>query len=188
MDDTELFIALYTAGKCIYYNNDWVAEPKRGSNDYEFLDKARKIVDELGGNYAEFLQCQFKAFKYYRRFPLPAMLSTGKAIKRYKAYLSRRRKETTPLYSIDGDGFVVSRTQLLYPLSQARSSLREDPVATYASYLYQNVPALPTTDRKEAVNALEYYLAKLASKGKQPPNGLIESIRKYRSEDEKDKA
>ena len=177
---TDRFIGLWLAAKKLFFKNQWLQPPKPGSRDYEKLDKARKVADELGGNYPEYIQVQVDAFRYYHKFPLPSMVGTDRAIKRYKSFLLRHRKSYTSLYTLDGDTFIVANTGVSYPMAQVESTLSEDSVASYASHISNSLPEIKEGNREKVVRALEYYFAKLAYKKKIPPDTLFRALEVYK--------
>lgn len=179
-EPTERFVELYLAAKKLFFKNNWIQSPKMGTREWEQLEKARKACDELGGNYPEYIQVQVDAFRHYRKFPLPAMLSTNKAQQRYKGFLLKHRKTYSSLYIIDDDQFIVTNTQMSYPMSQVESSLSEDSVASYASHISNSLPEIKERNTEKVVRALEYYFAKLAYKKKIPPDTLFRALEKYK--------
>ncbi len=173
MQKTDYFIELYTTAKRVFYNIPFIKAPEFGSKDYLTLDEVRKKIDDLSGDYADFIRCQMYAFKVIHIFPKPHHLNTEKAFARYKRHQAMKRIYRTPIYTIDGDTFTVVLTWKSYPMSQVQASISNDSTANYATYTSRmrdldNVPLEGTL-----FDAVEYTLAKLDYLKKQPTESLL---------------
>lgn len=175
-EKTQYFIDLYMAALRGFYHNDFLKDPNPISDRYKQLEQARRIVDDLGGEYAEYINVQFAAFRRFRTAPKPPHLILEGAIKRYKAYQRKNNIFYTKEYRTYGDYLEVSKTRKVYPLSQVLLPVSQDTTALMAYSLVKD-------KIKEGVRITEgngesiYYLeAKLKYKGVEVPDAIKEIL------------
>ena len=159
--------------------NPFLKSPAVGSKKYEQLDQARQVVDDLGGDYSDYIHVQFQAFRGMKGIsaPKPEHLISKGAIERYKVFQMRKNRYTKEAYSIDGDVFIVTATGKRYPFWRVELSSNEDMDSIRVLLLVQS-SSYKKMNREELIKALEdieYFLAKLKYKGKMPTNSLIEA-------------
>ncbi len=110
--------------------------PRLGSEYHRALIAARQMVDELGGDYNEFLRNEFKIYEYHSRgrkrklYPAAKWLTLPATRERYVALLKRRRFDGLS-YKVGGGWFTVKKTRRRYPIEQARADIRHDNTANY---------------------------------------------------------
>ena len=168
---TQLFVELYTIALRTAYNNPWLQAPRVGSEKWKQLEAARKIVEEMKGEYGDYIRVQFAALKRVGAVPSPSHMVSTKAVDRYMIHQKMKNKYHHREYSIDGNEFVVHSTQKRYPVSQADASIYDDSEANYAHYISkeENLPK----DIQKAWEAVEYAIAKLRYKDKTPTDALL---------------
>ena len=168
---TQLFVELYTIALRVACNNQWLKEPKQGSEKWKQLDAARKIVEEMNGEVGDYIRVQFSALKRVGAVPSPSHMVSKRAVDRYMIHQKMKNKYHYATYSVEGEEFVVHSTQRRYPMSQADAPLQQDSDANYAHYLAKEDKIPERT--KEALEAVEYAIAKLRYKDKTPTDALL---------------
>jgi hypothetical protein len=166
---TQYFIQLYIFQLRIFYKNNFLREPNPISERYTQLDKARQIVDDLGGEYSDYITFQFKAFRNIRIAPQPYHLISAGAVKRYAAHQRLANIYNTEEYSVRGDYFIVSKTRKGYPLSQILLPVSQDTIALRAYDLL-------ALSSREDLDSFYYLEAKLKYKGAIIPDKLKEIL------------
>jgi len=179
--NTRLFIELYMAALRAVVKKP-VPSPRKGSARYEALDRARQLVDKLGGDYADYIRVQFEAYRFMRTsaYPKPESLVSVKAIERFKGWQRRHNKYAGNAFTLDGDSFIVNSTGKVYPLRNVLMGTADDILATFAIDVSKMAPskntlkAWPINKVQEAWEAVEYMIAKLEYKRKEPTKSLLE--------------
>jgi len=186
MNQTRIFVFLYMAALRSLIKKP-IKDPELDSPRWQELDKARRLVDEIGGDYADYIRVQFEAFRYARlgAYPKPEHLSSAKAIERYKGWQRRSNKYNGRTYTMDGDNFIVNSTGKSYPISILSLSSAEDSVASYAINATHRLNWIGIEEPiiEEEYNAVEYLCAKLEYKRKEPTMTLLrtrDDLRKIR--------
>jgi hypothetical protein len=174
---TKAFVDLYTTALKAATKNPWLQSPKEGSEKWQQLDAARELVDEMKGDYGDFIRVQFAALKTFRTVPSPKHLISEKAAQRYTIHQKLKNRYNFPSYHIDGKELVVVNTGRRYPLVQVDAPTRDDPEANYAHYIARTNES---GDPKKDLEALEYALVKLRYKEKIPPEPLLRKLREVR--------
>jgi len=177
---TRIFVELYTTALKASTKNQWLSMPKEGGEKWKMLEAARATVDELGGDYADFIRVQFAALQKFGQVPSPSHLCSKNAIQRYTVFQKMKNKYHHKTYSVEGDEFVVHSTGKRYPISQADLPIQKDPTANYAQYL-ATTGELPV-DRPEAILSVEYAIAKLKYKDKVPTDSMVRILRRLKEE------
>lgn len=177
MPNTSDITDMYLVAKRTFYANAMI---RLKSTDYATLQQLTDKLNEREWDALDFLQCQFKAFKYHRIFPSPKALLSDKSFARYAARLDRANRNKEKLYYEKGDLFFVTKTGKAYTISQVQAPLSQDTDASFASFVITENPDLPPKMWDCTLKCLEYYMAKLAFKGKDMPNNLAEQTLNYR--------
>lgn len=129
------FVELYTQYKEKLVGHQFKF-PRLGSEYHRALIAARQMVDELDGDYNEFLRNEFKIYEFHSRgrkrrlYPAAKWLTLPATRKRYEALLKRRRFDGFS-YKVGGGWFTVKKTKRRYPIEQARAEVRQDMDASY---------------------------------------------------------
>jgi hypothetical protein len=172
MPDTEYFIHLYITAKKLWYKQKYMRKPKPGTPDYELLEKAAQIVDDIGGDYAGYINCQIDACKCIPLFPSPEHLVTDNAIKRY----ARKRVAMAIPYLLNEarDSFYVVATGRVYSLDKVKRPVQEDSRA-YSLLLKARGQKAPNDPKERAklLEDVEYVLAKFHLLGRSPTDSLL---------------
>jgi hypothetical protein len=171
MPDTKRFIMLYMVAKRAWYKQKYMRAPKWGTADYTLLEYAARIVDDIDGDYADFINATIDACKMIPMFPTPQHLVSDGAIKRY----AKRKAAMSCPYVISREGkFFVMSTGRSYVLIQAMQPVDEDGLAyqTLVRASGQKVPKDPK-ERARLVEDVEYVLAKFKLLGKSPTYSLL---------------
>lgn len=177
---TEIFVDLYIAALRDLCNNKFIQPPKHGSERWQQLEAARKLVDEMQGEYGDFIRCQFNALSRIKVVPQPYHLSSTRAVERYLIYQKMKNKYYKQGYCIEGDKMIVYTTRREYPISQVNLPSVDDPDATYAFYIANNDTKLKDEDKQHAIETLEYTIAKLRYKNKVPTEPLLRKLKELR--------
>ncbi len=181
LDTNEYFVDLYTSALQGFYNNPYLKPPKIGSERYNNLIKAREIVDQIEGEYSDFILYQFNVFKQFRTAPKPENLITEKAIRRYVGHQKLKNLYNTKEYFLNGDSFTVKKTRITYSFSQVLASASQDSVANYA----YSIPKMETHEgvsdtQKDRIRiSLAYLEAKLKYHKTPIPDSIKELVDKY---------
>lgn len=173
---TEIFADLYTTALRAATKNPWLRPPKVGSEKWNQLEAARKMVEEMGGEYGDFIRVQFAAMQKFRTVPAPHHLCSKNAIQRYSIHQKMKNKYHHTAYSVEGDEFIVNCSGKRYPLKQVDAPVQDDPVANYAHVLARE--GLLPENKIEGIIALEYAIAKLRYKDKVPTDSMIRMLKK----------
>ena len=177
----EYFIDLYMMALRGFYKNNFLKYPKVGSDRYNNLVKARKIVDDMNGEYSDFIQFQFMVYSKFRIVPKPESLITEKSIRRYIAHQKLKNIYNTKEYFLKGDNFIVKKTNILYPFSQILSSTSQDSLASYAySVSKMETDKEISEAQKDRIRvSLSYLEAKLKYHRAVIPESIQELINKF---------
>lgn len=138
------------------------------------------MVDEVQGEYGDFIRTQFSVLKKIKIVPAPYNMCTPKALERYAVFQKMKNKYIKPTYYVEGDYLTVASTGKRYELKQVDSPIHQDPDASYAQYI-SSMGIIPT-DRTRAIEALEYAMSKLAYKDKVPTESMIRAIKRIKGE------
>jgi len=177
-EKTQFFIDLYMTALRAFYNNEFLKEPNPTSERYKQLDKARQIVDANGGEYSEFINLQFQAFRKMKIAPKPHHLISEGAIKRYQSYQMKHNSYNTKEYTTHGDYLTVKKSRITYPISQILLPVSQDTTALHAYNIPTSDAGIFVDGTEEDRDALYYLEAKLKYKGVEIP----ESIKKLLKE------
>jgi len=177
---TKLFIDMYMVSLKLAAKNPWLKPPKEGSPKWEKLDTARKIVEEVGGEYRDFIRVQFTSMQRIGRFPSPGHMCNKHAIDRYIIHQKMKNKYHKKTYSIDGEDFIVHATSKRYPIKQADLPIQQDPVANFAQDMARS--GVTPKDRGKALEDLEYAIAKLQYKDKVPTDSMLRMLNRLKEE------
>jgi hypothetical protein len=179
-EKTRYFIDLYMIALRAFYNNDFLRPPTPTSERFSQLDRARIIVDEVGGEYGEYIRLQFETYKKFRTAPTPAHMISLNAIKRYRAWQKKYNKFNTKEYTTNGDSFVVSKTRKTYPMAQVLLPVSQDTDALTAFSILEveDYEGLPEATRDKYAEALYYLEAKLRYKGAIVPQSIKDVMEK----------
>ncbi len=164
-----------------FYNNEYLRPPKVGSERYNNLIKAREIVDQIEGEYSDYILFQFKVYKSFKTAPKPENLITEKAVRRYAGHQRLKNLYNTKEYFLNGDIFTVRRTRKTYPFEQVMLSTSQDAVANYA-YLVLEMKideSLSEEKLNRIKDALAYLEAKLIYKRSPIPDSIKKLIEKF---------
>jgi hypothetical protein len=176
MDMTAYFIEFYMAALRAARGNKFLRSPKPDGERWKDLDKARQIVDDLEGDYSDYINVQFSAFRKLGFPPQPHQLLTDKAIMRYKTFQRMKNKFRTPDYKVDGNIFIVNETGKEYNISQANLGSSNDPIALYTFSLSSDPTQLDDLNvkgLKEAFEGVAYTICKLKYKSKMVGDRLL---------------
>jgi hypothetical protein len=180
--DGQYLVDLYCAAKKMFYGAyskaPYYAGLKKG--DAENLFGLAVELDKREWDGVDYLQFHFEQCKRRHIFPSTKWLLSEGAFNAYKAKLNRDNLRRSMLYHIEGDTFIVNRTGRKYDLHQVENSIHQDSYAHFAHQIIYAGTDIAPKMWHYALECLEYYLAKLAYKGKVPPVGLIETIAMYR--------
>jgi hypothetical protein len=175
---TELFVQLYTEALRVLVKNEYIQEPKEGSEKWLQLEAARKLVDDMKGDYGDYVRVQFQACQHVHVVCKPHHLCSTKAVERYLRFQRMKNRYNAPTYSVDGEYLIVNATNKRYPLSQVDLGTKDDPEANFASWCVSN-DAAPTDIGKE-IECLEYLLVKLQYKEKVPTEPMLRRLKLLR--------
>lgn len=175
---TKVFITMYMSALKAICKNSYLKSPVVGGKKYEQLDKARQIVDGLGGDYSDYIHVQFQAFRNMKGIfaPKPEHLISKGAIERYKVFQMKKNKYVREDYTIDGDKFIVAATGKSYPFWKVEVDSSEDIASINALLISKSLSYKSMIDKgalEKALEDIEYLLAKLKYKGKMPMDSLI---------------
>ena len=181
---TQFFIDLYMYALRIAANNIFLKAPKEGSKRWIALNTARQLVDEMGGDYDDFIRLQFTIFKRLGFPPKPEQLITQNAINRYKIHQKLKNRVHYKEYSVDGDYFIVHKTNRRYPLSQVNLPSTSDPDANFAFALSEGegIRHLSEKEQSEAKASVIYAVQKLCYKGRHIPERLLKLYEEVQNE------
>jgi hypothetical protein len=174
---TELFVQLYTDALRALTKNDFLQEPKEGSEKWLQLEAARKLVDDMGGEYGDYIMCQFEACQHVKVVCKPHHLCSTKAVERYLRFQKKKNKYHKQSYSVDGDYLIVQATNRTYPLSQVDLGVKDDPDANHAQYIVSNDLKIDEKDRPKAIEEIEYLICKLRYKEKHPTEPMVRKLK-----------
>lgn len=133
-EKNELFAELYTRFKETLVGHKFRL-PKKDGDYWKELVKARKMIDEMGGNYGEFLTQEFRTYEFHSRgrrrrlYPAAKWLTLPVTRARYAKFLNYRKSDGLS-YSTGGGWFTVRKTGKRYPIEVARCEVRQDEVAS----------------------------------------------------------
>jgi hypothetical protein len=131
MNNPNYFIELYIECKRLFYDNKYLKPPKVGSNEYNCLVKASQVVDEMHGEYSDFILTQARAFGYYHKFPEPYQLVSDQARQRYHIHQSRKNRYNYEYYSVDGDYITIKPTGKTYSVNKISKRVEDDDDASF---------------------------------------------------------
>lgn len=177
---TDLFIEMYMAALRSATKNPYLQEPKMGSEKYNQLDAARKVVDEMEGDWGDFIRCQFAAMRRLKLIPSSHHMCSPKAIQRYIVHQKMKNRYHRKEYSLEGNYFTVHATGKQYEIKQVDLPTQEDPMANYAHHLANSDEMPPNGEY--ALECLEYAIAKLRYKDKIPTEALMRRLRQLKEE------
>lgn len=177
---TQIFIDMYVSAKKAATQNPHFKAPKEGSKEWNYLDRARQMVDQVEGEYGDFIRTQFSVLAKIKVIPAPHNMCTPKALERYAIYKKMKNKYIAPAYTIEGEYFTVVATGRRYPLSQVDLPIHQDPDASFGQYV-ADMGVVPV-DKDRAIIAIEYAMAKLAYKDKVPTEKLIRARKRLKGE------
>jgi len=147
----QYFIDLWMAAIRGVYKNEYLRPPKVDSTGYRHLLKARKICDDMGGDYSDYIKCHLLALQHVNVKPQPFHLATDNAKKRFHRYQIKYNKWIRPLYRCDGESFIVVETNLIYPMEEVERATSLDERAHRILQLlevpYEEIP----DDQKEQI-------------------------------------
>ena len=175
---TEYFIELYMHALRAAYKNPFLRPPNPNSERWKNLDKARWIVDQLCGEYSDYILTQFRAFKKLKFAPKPEHLVTDKAIARFKMFQKMKNRYFYPEFALEGNELIVRATSKRYSLTQVELPATQDSLSNYALSLASNetLPNLSEEGKQRAIEALEYTICKFLFKKKPLPKGIKERL------------
>lgn len=156
--------------------------PSIGSEYHRALIDARQMVDELGGDYNEFLRNEFKIYEFHSRgrkrkiYPAAKWLTLPATRTRYVALLKRRRFDAIT-YKVGSGWFIVKKTNRRYPIEQARCEVRHDMTAGYVYKMGFDNKRVKV--KRNLWESCCYLLAKQEYRGERVPSIVYNWIKKY---------
>lgn len=179
---TEYFIELYMHALRAVYKNPFLKCPRFKSERWKNLDKARWIVDQLCGEYSDYILTQFRAFKKLKFAPKPEHLITNAAIARFKIFQKMKNRYFYPEFALQGNELIVKANNQRYSLTQVELPATQDSLSNYAMSLASNetLPNFSEEGKQRAIEALEYTICKFLFKKKPLPKGIKEKLEKLK--------
>jgi hypothetical protein len=152
------------------YKNEFLRPPKSGSAGNKHLLKARRICDEMGGDYSDYIKCHLLALQYVNVKPQPFHLATDNAKKRFHRYQIKYNKWIRPLFRVDGESFIVTETNKIYQTREVELASSVDPRAHHILQLLE-VPynEIPESSKEEIYFEAAYLEAKARFNGRPLP-------------------
>ena len=173
------FIDLYMSALRGFYSNQYLQSPKENSKRHSDLIKAREMVDQLEGDYVDFILFQFRVYKKFRAAPKPENLITESSIGRYITHQKLKNIYNTEVYFLNGDSFVVKKTNKTYPFTRILLPTNQDSLASFAySVSPEKINQLLSEDTRDRIReSLAYLEAKLIYKKVPIPNSILDLLK-----------
>lgn len=177
-EKTNYFIELYIVALRAYCNNWFLKEPNPNSERYKQLDMARKIVDELRGEYADYINLQFQIFRKLKIAPKPHHLISIGAVRRYKSHQKKYNIYDMEDYTTNGDFLTIKKTRKIYSISQILLPTNQDTLALHAYNLSKMETWEDLSKDEKNRDAIIYLIIKLKYKEAIIPESIKEIAKK----------